>query len=110
MSRAAAAGRPRKKNKHIGSSFDSWLREEGIHEEVTAKALKRVAARQEASATARKGPTKSKEAKACKSEALAALHENVSDLHRAGFIDDKTLRKFDAACLAPARKPARTAK
>jgi predicted XRE-type DNA-binding protein len=29
-----------------GSSFDSWLREEGIYEEVTGSALKRVLARQ----------------------------------------------------------------
>jgi len=34
------------KKKNIGSSFDSWLREEGLYEEVTAKALKRVLARQ----------------------------------------------------------------
>ncbi len=34
------------KKKHIGSSFDSWLREEGIYEEVTASAIKRVLARQ----------------------------------------------------------------
>jgi hypothetical protein len=34
------------KKNNIGSSFDSWLREEGIYEEVTAKALKRVLARQ----------------------------------------------------------------
>ena len=34
------------KKKNIGSSFDSRLREEGIHEEVTATAIKRVLARQ----------------------------------------------------------------
>ena len=34
------------KKKHIGSSFDSWLSEEGIYEEVTASAIKRVLARQ----------------------------------------------------------------
>ena len=34
------------KKKRIGSSFDSWLREEGIYEEVTASAIKRVLARQ----------------------------------------------------------------
>jgi hypothetical protein len=34
------------KKGHIGSSFDSWLREEGIYEEVTATAIKRVLARQ----------------------------------------------------------------
>ena len=34
------------KKKNIGSTFDSWLREEGIYEEVTASAIKRVLARQ----------------------------------------------------------------
>ena len=34
------------KKKNIGTSFDSWLREEGIQEEVTAGAIKRVLARQ----------------------------------------------------------------
>jgi antitoxin HicB len=32
--------------RNVGSSFDSWLREEGTYEEVTASALKRVLARQ----------------------------------------------------------------
>ena len=31
-------------NPHIGSSFESWLDEEGIREEVTAAAIKAVAA------------------------------------------------------------------
>ena len=39
-------GRRVMKKKNIGSSFDSWLREEGVHEEVTAVAIKRVLARQ----------------------------------------------------------------
>jgi predicted XRE-type DNA-binding protein len=34
------------KKKNIGSSVDSWLQEEGIQEEVSAVALKRVLARQ----------------------------------------------------------------
>jgi DNA-binding Xre family transcriptional regulator len=34
------------KKQHIGSSFDSWLREEGTYEEVTATAIKRVLTRQ----------------------------------------------------------------
>jgi antitoxin HicB len=38
-----------RKNPHIGSSFDSWLDEEGIREEVTAAAIKAVIARQLAS-------------------------------------------------------------
>ena len=35
-----------KSNPHIGSSFDSFLEQEGILEDVTARALKRVIARQ----------------------------------------------------------------
>ena len=34
------------KKKNIGSSFDDWLREEGIYEETTAVAIKRVLTRQ----------------------------------------------------------------
>jgi hypothetical protein len=34
------------KKKNIGSSFDDWLREEGMYEETTAVAIKRVLARQ----------------------------------------------------------------
>ena len=34
------------KKQNIGSSFDSWLEEEGIREQVTAGAIKRVLARQ----------------------------------------------------------------
>ena len=34
------------KKKNVGSSLDSWLREEGLYEKVTAAAIKRVLARQ----------------------------------------------------------------
>jgi len=34
------------KKQNIGSSFDSWLEEEGIREQATAGAIKRVLARQ----------------------------------------------------------------
>ena len=34
------------KEKNIGTSSDSWLDEEGIRQEVTANAIKRVLARQ----------------------------------------------------------------
>ena len=44
--------------KNIGSSFDSWLREEGLHEEVTAVAIKRVLARQIAAAMSDRGLSK----------------------------------------------------
>jgi hypothetical protein len=35
--------------KNIGTTFDSWLRDEGIYEEASAAAVKRVIARQAAS-------------------------------------------------------------
>jgi hypothetical protein len=43
-----------RKNPHIGSSFDSWLDEEGIREEVAAAAIKSVIVRQLASEMKRK--------------------------------------------------------
>jgi len=43
-----------KKNPHIGSSFESWLDEAGIREEVTAAAIKAVIARQLAAAMKQK--------------------------------------------------------
>jgi hypothetical protein len=40
-------------------------------------------------------------ARAYKSPALAAIHENMADLHEAGAIEAKTMREFDRACLTP---------
>ena len=50
-------------NKHLGSSFDDFLQEEGIHEEVTARAIKRVLAWQIEQAMKAQGLTKSEMAK-----------------------------------------------
>ena len=36
-----------------------------------------------------------------RSDALAAVHETASDLHDAGVMDKRTLRKFDKLCLTP---------
>jgi antitoxin HicB len=47
-----------KKNKHIGSSFESWLDEAGLREEVTAAAIKSVIARQLAAEMKKKKLTK----------------------------------------------------
>ncbi len=47
------------KQKNIGSTFDSFLREEGVYEEVSAAAIKRVVARQVEAAMKEKGLTKS---------------------------------------------------
>jgi antitoxin HicB len=46
------------KKKNIGSTFDSWLREEGLYEKVSATAIKRVVARQVEAAMQQKGLTK----------------------------------------------------
>lgn len=50
-------------NKHIGSSFDDFLREEGIQEEATAHAIKRVLSWQITEAMTAQGITKSEMAK-----------------------------------------------
>ena len=36
-----------------------------------------------------------------KSNALAAIHETVSDYFEAGVIDKQTMRRFDKSCLTP---------
>jgi hypothetical protein len=51
------------KKKNIGSTFDSWLREEGLYEEVSATAIKRVVARQVEAAMREKGLTKAEMAR-----------------------------------------------
>ena len=48
------------KNPHIGSTFESWLDEKGIREEVTAAAVKSVIAEQIAAAMKERGLTKSR--------------------------------------------------
>lgn len=35
------------------------------------------------------------------SELLAMIHENAADLHEAGLMDKKTMKKFDKLCLTP---------
>lgn len=46
------------KNPHIGSTFESWLDEQGIREEVTAAAIKEVIAEQIAAAMKEQAITK----------------------------------------------------
>ena len=38
-----------------------------------------------------------------KSDAMAAVHEMMEDLHVGGVIDKQTMRRFDDACLTPVR-------
>ncbi|MGH6871085.1 MAG: Fis family transcriptional regulator [Rhizomicrobium sp.] len=53
----------KKKNPHLGSSFDDFLKEEGLYEEVTAAAMKRVLAWQIAQLMKKQHVTKSVMAK-----------------------------------------------
>lgn len=45
---------------------------------------------------------KSKATKAYQSEIAGAVHEMVEGFHKAGAIDEQTLRQFDELCLTPA--------
>jgi len=38
-----------------------------------------------------------------RSRIMAAIHETAEDLHAAGLVDKRTMRKFDDACLTPVR-------
>lgn len=51
------------KKKNIGSTFESWLREEGLYESVRTTAFKRVVARQVEAAMNQKGLTKAEMAR-----------------------------------------------
>ena len=55
-----------KKNPHVGSSFESWLDEAGIREEVTIAAIKAVIAHQLASEMKKKKLTKKRMAELMK--------------------------------------------
>lgn len=62
------------KKKNIGSSFDSWLREEGICEETSSIAIKRVLARQVEAAM--------KEQNVSKTEMAKRMHTSRASLDR----------------------------
>ena len=62
------------KKNNVGSSFDSWLREEGIYQEVTATAIKRVLARQVEAAM--------KEKNFSKAEMARRMHTSRASLER----------------------------
>ena len=80
------------KKKNIGSTFDSWLREEGFYEEVSATAIKRVVARQVEAAMEEKGLTKA--------EMARRMHTSRAALDR--LLDPKN----DAVTLGTLRKAA----
>lgn len=51
------------KKKNVGSEFDGWLRDEGIYEETTTAAIKRVLARQVEAAMKEQGVSKAEMAR-----------------------------------------------
>ena len=68
-------------NQNIGSSFDDFLREESLLDDVSNEATERVEAWTKAN-----------------SPIMAAAHATASGLHRLGFLDDQEMQKFDDAC------------
>jgi DNA-binding Xre family transcriptional regulator len=80
------------KKSNVGSTFDSWLREENIYEEVSAAALKRVLARQLAAAM--------KEKQFSKAEMARRMHTSRAALDR--LLDPD----YDAVTLNTLRKAA----
>ena len=82
------------KKKNIGSSFDSWLREEGIHEEVSSTAIKRVLARQVEAAMEEQQVSKAEMAKRMQTS-RAALNRLLDPNHDAVTLS--TLQRAAAA-------------
>ena len=78
------------KEKNIGPSFDIWLREEGIYEQVSATAIKRVLSRQLEAAM--------KERQFSKAEMARRMRTSRAALDR--LLD----REYDAVTLSTLRK------
>ena len=83
---------PPMKKKNLGSSFDSWLREEGIYGEATSAAIKRVLARQVEAAM--------KEKKFSKAEMARRMNTSRAALDR--LLDPE----YEAVTLSTLRKAA----
>jgi len=86
------------KRTNIGSSFDSWLREEGIYEEVSAAAVKRVLARQVEAAMQEKGLSKAE--MACRMHTSRAALDRLLDPEN----DAVTLSTLQRAAAAVGRE------
>lgn len=81
-------------NQNIGSTFDSWLQEEGIYLEATTGALKRVLARQVEAAMREEGVTKTEMARRM-AISRAALNRLLDPEHESVTL--ATLQKAAAA-------------
>jgi antitoxin HicB len=82
------------KNKHIGSSFDSFLVEQGMHDEVTAVAMKRVISWQIVEAMKQSGITKV--AMAARMQTSRSLLDRLLDPEDAGLTLDTLTRAASA--------------
>lgn len=90
----------KKKNPHIGSSFESWLDEAGIRSEVTAAAIKAVIALQLADEMKKKRITKKRMAELMKTSRAQVNRlldpdngsATIESLHRAASIVGRELR------------------
>ena len=82
------------KERNIGTSFDNWLDEEGIRQEVTANAIKRVLARQVVAAMTKDGLTKT--AMARRMRTSRATLDRLLDAEN-GSVTLSTLQKAAAA-------------
>ena len=88
------------KKQNVGSTFDSWLREEGIYEEVSATAIKRVLSRQLEAAIEEKGISKAEMARRMHTSraALNRLLDPANDsvtlntLHKAATVIGRQVR------------------
>jgi len=80
--------------RNIGSSLDNWLREEGIYEEVSAGAIKRVLARQVEAAMKKRQFSKAEMARRMRTS-RAALDRLLDPENEAVTLS--TLRKAAAA-------------
>ena len=78
--------------RNIGSSFDGWLREEGMYEQVTATAVKRVLARQVEAAMKEKNFSKAEMARRMRTSRAA--------------LDRLLDAEYDAVTLSTLRKAA----
>src|SRR5690606_42140632 len=84
-------------NQHVGSSFDDFLQEEGLLEEATAVAIKRVLAWQIAKAM--------KAQKLTKTAMAAKMHTSRASLNRALDEEDTSLTLTTRASAANALGP-----
>lgn len=82
------------KKENIGSSFDDWLQAEGIYEETTTSAIKRVLARQLDAAMREEGVSKSEMARRMETS-RSALNRLLDPTH--GSVTLGTLQKAAAA-------------